>query len=222
MNAIQIIVDVLMAVLGIGMIALTVKRGFVKSFFKSTKFILVILITIILGSSLTGVFEEAFVGGWFDGKISAPLAERVEESGETLGADAIIDELPDIVVKIIPADKIREYAATAPLGGAEAAREIGTKIEGTLSYTVASVMSYAAVLVISFVICSLLAVVLDRIFKLPVLNAVNKIMGFLLGTAYAYVALSVAVCIAYLILGADLIEGTLLTRVIYAIGLFTH
>lgn len=222
MNGIQIALDALMVIVVALTVFITVRRGFVKSFFKSTKFLLVIILTVLLGSCLTDVFRDAFVGEWFDGKISSALADKVQESGETLELDALIDELPGIVAKIVPADEIREYAASVSGSGADAAREIGVKIESALSTAVASVLSYAAVLVISFVLCTVLALVLDGIFKLPVLNTLNRIMGFLLGGAYAYALLSVIVCVAYLIFGAELIEGTLITRVIYGIGLFTH
>ena len=52
-------------------------------------------------------------------------------------------------------------------------------------------MAYVLFFAGSFIIFSLLAILIDRIFNLPLLNAANKLMGFLLGCVCAYIAVSV-------------------------------
>ena len=50
MGALKIIIDVILALVIAVLVFLGVKRGFVKSFFKTTKLFFVILLTILIGS----------------------------------------------------------------------------------------------------------------------------------------------------------------------------
>jgi len=52
-------------------------------------------------------------------------------------------------------------------------------------------MAYILFFTGTFIIISLLAIIVDRIFKLPLLNAANKLLGFALGCVCAYIVLGV-------------------------------
>lgn len=222
MNATQIIMDALMICAAAIIVFATVKVGFVKSFFKSMKMIIVLLLTVLIGACLADVFADAFVADMFDGKISSALVEMAQSGEEKLSAESVRNNLPDAVKNMIPSEMIDDYFAESDADGVELAREIGTKIEGFLTDAVSEIISYVAVFLISFVACSVAIILLDGLFKLPVLKTVNKVMGLLLGASYAYVFLSIAVCLCAFVLGVDTVEGTFITKIIYKIGLFTH
>lgn len=222
MNVYQILTDLVMVAVAVLAICITVKRGFIKSFFAGTRMIIVVLVTILLGSSLTGFCRDLFVADMIDGKISSALVQRAEESGEQLDVDSMISSIPEPFSKLIPTDTVKEYFAQTEADGVEAAREVGKRMEDKLIDAISSIASYVAVFVITFLLCTVGVWVLDKIFKLPVLNSINKVLGFVLGTFDAYFYLSALACLAMLVLGADLVEGTLITRLIYKIGLFTR
>ncbi len=222
MNATQIIMDALMVCAAALIIFVTVKKGFVKSFFKSMKMIIVLLVTVLIGACLADVFADAFVADIFDGKISSVLVEMSQSGEEKFSAENVHNSLPDAVKNIISSEMINDYFAESGAEGVELAREIGEKTENALTDTVSKIISYIAVFLISFIVCSVAIILLDGLFKLPVLKTVNKVMGLLLGASYAYAFLSIAVCLCTFVLGVDTVEGTFITKIIYKIGLFTH
>lgn len=221
-STVQIIIDAVMLVSIAAIIAISVKRGFIKSFFKSVKILIVILVTVLIGTCLSGAFEDWFVGSMFENKVSDALVSAAEQAGESFDASSAIDALPSFITNAIPSEELDKYVSESSQSGVDMAREIGEKIENVLIKTVSDIFSYIAVFIIAFIVCTVAVIVLDGVFTLPVLNGINKIMGFVFGAAYAYVFASVAVAVAYLVFGADTLDGTLITKIIYKIGLFTH
>lgn len=222
MNIGQILADLLMIAVAVLIICVNVKRGFIKSFFSSTRIILVVLITILLGASLTNVFRDLFVADMIEGKISDALVQKAEESGEQFDLDALLEGIPEPFSGLLPTDTVRGYLEESEAEGVEAAREVGENIENKLIGVISSVVSYVAVFILAFLFCTVGAWLLDKIFKLPVLKQINKALGFVLGAFNAYFYLSALACLAVIMLGGDFVEGTLLTKIIWRIGLFTH
>ncbi len=64
---------------------------------------------------------------------------------------------------------------------------LGKVISNILSINAvaANIISYIVIFIVSILALSILAFILDKIFSLPVLNKLNKILGFLLGAALA-------------------------------------
>lgn len=221
MNILQIISDVVIALLIVIMVLLGIKRGFIKSVFKSTKMLLVILVTFIIGSLVVSICKDAFVSGMFEGKISEKLVARVGESDENLDFEGIKDGLPQIVQNIVPMDEMEEHFSTLSGNNVEKAQNIGAKVEATLINVVSSIIGYATAFILSFIICSIAIFLIEKFFELPVLGFVNHLAGFLWGLASAYLAVSFFVCLVALFFGKEFIEGTIFTRTIYNFGLFT-
>ncbi len=222
MNIGQILADLLMIAVAVLVICVNVKRGFIKSFFSSTRIILVVLITILLGASLTNICRELFVADMIEGKISDALVQKAEESGEQFDLDALLEGIPEPFSGLLPTDTVKGYLEESEAEGVEAAREVGENIENKLIGVISSVASYVAVFILAFLFCTVGAWLLDKIFKLPVLKQINKALGFVLGAFNAYFYLSALACLAVIFLGGDFVEGTLITRIIWRIGLFTH
>ena len=114
MSTWQIICDVAMLVIIALMIIIGIKRGFVKSFFKSTKMLIVILVTVLIGAILVAPCKENITNGMFEGKVSTLLVQEVEKSGAQLDADALKSELPATLVGLVPMDEVEEYLERMP------------------------------------------------------------------------------------------------------------
>lgn len=56
----------------------------------------------------------------------------------------------------------------------------------------ARAVGYLLVFIVSYVLLTVGIIVLDKIFKLPLLNATNRLLGLAVGMVCAYLALSVA------------------------------
>ncbi len=222
MNKWQILLDILMCLSLGGFVLLGIKQGFIKSFFQYTKLTIVIIITMLLGAYLVGFCQEQFVAPRLEDKVSAVLVEKAESAGDSLKYEDLTSGLPSIVKKVLNARVFKSYFESLKGSAVEVADKLGEKIENVAISVISKIMAYFITFVLAYVLCTILIIFIERIFDLPVLNGVNKFLGSIWGISHAYVFLSFAACFAMFLFGSDFIEGTIVTRLIYKIGLFTR
>ena len=221
MGLLEIIIDVVIVALVALLVFLGVKRGFVKSFFKSTKIFFVILVTILIGSLVASLCQNLFVNDWFDGKVSEVLIQKVENIDGEITFESLTSGIPYLAKKLAPMDEIEGYFNTLSGNKLEIAKEVGEKIENTVIQVVSNVIGYVLAFIVSFIICSIVILIIEKVWELPVLGWLNHAAGVLWGVANAYLVTSFVVCIVALVFGNAFIEGTVVARIIYKIGLFT-
>ena len=217
----NIIVDVIIALIIAFLVFLGVKRGFVKSFFKSTKIFFVILVTILIGSLIVTLCQNWFVNSWFEGTVSEKLVERAEATDGVLDFETVKSGVPAVLVNLLPIEELEKDFDALSGDKVEIARQIGEKIEDALVSIVSNAIGYILAFVLSFIICTIAIFVIEKVWEMPVLAWINHLGGVLWGIASAYLFASVLVCILALLLGNDFINSTVLTKLIYNIGLFT-
>lgn len=222
MNKWQILLDILICLSLGGFVFLGIKQGFIKSFFQYTKLTIVIIITMLLGAYLVGFCQEQFVAPRIEDKVSAVLVEKAESAGDSLKYEDLTSGLPSIVKKVLNARVFKSYFDSLKGSAVEVADKLGEKIENVAISVISKIMAYFITFVLAYVLCTILIIFIERLFELPVLNGVNKILGSVWGLSHAYVFLSFAACVAMLLFGSDFVEGTIVTRLIYKIGLFTR
>ena len=221
MNGLQITVDIVMALIIVLMIALGIKRGLVKSFFKSTKLIFVILVTLLIGSLIVSLCQSLFVNSWFEGTISERFVEKQMQTSNVVDFDDLQGEIPAIYKNLLPMEELEKDFDSLSGNTFDAAKTIGEKMEDMLSTVVSNVIGYVIAFIISFIFCTIAIIIIDKIFTLPVLDWLNRVGGVFWGLANAYLTTSVLVCIVALIFGNDFVNGTIITKAIHYIGLFT-
>ena len=222
MNKWQILLDILMCLSLAGFVFLGIKQGFIKSFFQYTKLTIVIVLTVLLGSYLVGFCEEKLVAPRIEDKVSAALVQRAESAGDSLKYEDLTAGLPSIVKRVLNSGTFKNYFESLTGSATEVADKLGEKIENVAISILSKILAYFITFVLAYVLCTILIIFIERIFELPVLNGVNKILGSIWGLSHAYVFLSFAACVAMLLFGSDFVEGTIVTRLIYKIGLFTR
>lgn len=220
MNIFQIILEVLMlAVIAISLI-LGIKRGGAKSFFKSTKLIIVILVTLLIGSMVVTLCQNWFVEKMFEGKTVAKLVERAESNGD-LTFETVRSEVPEILQNLVPMEQIEQQFNTLSGNGVDKARAIGEAIENVLINVVSNVIGYVLAFIIAFILCTVIIFIIEKLVEIPMLKWVNRIAGVLYGVVSAYFTTSTIAVVVAILFGNDFIDGTIITKFIYNIGLFT-
>ena len=221
MNIFQTILDILMVlIIGVTMI-LGVLRGGAKSFFKSTKFIIVILVTLLIGSLMVTLCQNLFVSKMFDGKVSDELVARVEQSNGEFTFKTVKECVPDMIQKLVPMDEIEQKFDGLTGSGAENARAIGEHIENTVTKIVSNIVGYVVAFIISFILCTIAIFLIQKLVEIPSLKWLNRIAGILYGIVSAYFTTSTIAIIVAILFGYEFIDGTIVTKFIYNIGLFT-
>lgn len=70
---------------------------------------------------------------------------------------------------------------------------------------VTRLLAYVLIFIAAYVILIVISIIVDKIFKLPVLKQANKLLGIIFGIICAYVILSVAA--AFITVAAQLTDG---------------
>ena len=222
MNKWQILLDVGM----LGIIALItfigIKQGFVKSFFKYMKLTVVIIITMILGVYLVAFVQDNIVADRLDGRVQEHLVAKAETFGESFDYDDIIEGLPNVAKKVASMNIVRRYFDSLTGSTADVARRLGAKIESVLSSVISKIIAYGITFIVVYILCTIGVFFLEKACQIPVIHGFDKVLGLVWGVSHAYAFVSLLVCIVLIIVGADFIEGTKITRLIYKFGLFTH
>lgn len=218
----QIMIDMAMAACVALIIFLGIKRGLVKSFFRCTKLLIVVIITALVGSCLFGLCEEHIVNDMVQGKVSPVLVEKASEIDGELDFDEMLKDVPAGIRSFIPFDSMESYYNSLSGNSEEIAKQLGDKIEEVAINTLSHILSYLIAFVLVYVASTVGIILLEKVAELPILSGLNKVGGAIWGICGAYITASFAVCIVVLIFGNDFVEGTLVTRIIYNYGLLTH
>ena len=221
MGALKIIIDVILALVIAVLVFLGVKRGFVKSFFKTTKLFFVILLTILIGSFAVGICRDMIIEPAFTGQITDRLVAYAEQSDGEFNVEAVNKNVPAFVQKLISMREVEESIPTISGNDTDVARAIGVQIEGMVIDLTSNITGYVIAFVLSFIFCTIAIKIIEKFWELPTLGWINHLSGILWGVANSYLVTSFIVCIVALVFGVEFIEGTALTQLIYKIGLFT-
>ena len=220
-NIWQIVLDVVVFAVVAFIVATAIKQGFVKSLFKCTKMIIVVLLTAIFGSYLAGFCSEHIVSRVIDGRVTDVLVAKAEQGKEIADFDDLTKEVPSIIKKITPMQKVEEYFNSLSGTEVEKATMLGNKIEDVSIGILSRVLSYILSFVAIFLFCSVAMFLVEKFFEFPILNTINKIAGCIWGLSSAYIVVSIGLFFVALIFGNDFIDGTYLTKFFYRFGLFT-
>lgn len=215
----NVILDIILLALTAAIIFACIKRGFVGSIFKLSKIIVVLLATALFGGLVSDLCADLFVGGWFNGMFSSYFAETATEGAS---AESFIESMPTFFRNILPIDSIKEQYSSFSGGAAELAASLGRSVESALTAVVARIVGYIITFIVAFALFSVVAWLLEKFVKLPVLKQVNTILGLFWGIGYAYLFMSVITCVVGFFVDEAFINSTLVFRLLHSIGLFTH
>ncbi len=181
------IVDIAIVILFIISIASGLKKGLIKTLFGTLSLILAIIFAISFGKSAGALIKgtEAFkqMSDSMNDYIASYFDDMLESGSSKSQAEADKDAF-DKLLKLFGADtdEIYDEYQNALQSGAENAKEdFAIKAANVITDCAATLLGTLAVFILSLAALKLLRLILEGIFKLPVLNAVNKIGGFALG-----------------------------------------
>lgn len=170
--------DIILICILVIAILIGVKRGFVRSAARFIGTIFAAVISSVLGGmAATGIYNALFRGA---------LVERVNESVSGLtnaeSAMGVLSSLPDFIVRALEEAGITEASLNAQIASGRG--QIADTIVDVISPVFIGFIKVLAVIVIFMilmVVVRLLANFLDRLFDLPILGAVNSLLGGVFG-----------------------------------------
>lgn len=169
------------------------KRGFIKSIMH-------------LGSTIASLFVAyAFtpaLAAWlntkvFLDKISGGISETLKSLTENKGTggfdlDKLASDQPDAFTQILDRYNINMNSVSESIKGVfgaaeDAVESLADSIANDVSYAISSVCAFIAIFCAAMLVLGLLTMLLDFVFRLPVLKSANTLLGFILGVVCAIV-----------------------------------
>jgi uncharacterized membrane protein required for colicin V production len=165
------------------------KKGFIKAFFGFGKTIICVLTAYILGPKLSAWLFEKFFSEKINGKISDIFSSALEKSGTTV--EELLQNIPEFLNKVIDIDSLTTRFGANSVATQDTVDQMSEAISNPIAVFLSNIAAYILVFVAAMVLLSILAFLLDKVFRLPVLNAINRLLGTALGVVVAFVDLCV-------------------------------
>ena len=217
----KIILDIaVVAFILVTVITCTVK-GFIKTFFKSMKSVIVILLTALIAPSLVGVCQQNIVAPFMEGKISTAIVEKIGDVGESFDASMIEEQLPPIAKNILQMADFDDAIFNTDATGMTAIVDISNGIEEVIMRVTSYAITYVAIFIVISILLAIASKLLEKLGELPLIKTANKILGFVWGAVSAYIEMSFIVALLPLFTGVEFIEQTVVAKWIYENGLFS-
>ncbi|MDD4700110.1 MAG: CvpA family protein [Oscillospiraceae bacterium] len=186
-----IILDLIIVAIVLFIVLQSAKHGFVRTFIELTGFILALMIAVsISGTLATQIFDNQ-IGP----KISSGIEDKLLEKGTSV-VDSIKESLPSFVVSGADALKI-DINAIAQQNTGDSMSQVADNITLTVARPIITALMQAFLTTLIFAVLMFLvrflAKAINKIFNLPIVGSINKILGGCIGVAKG-VVIAAAFC----------------------------
>lgn len=184
-------VDIIYILAAVLVIILFACRGFFASVFHFGRYIAAAMLAYSFGPGLSRFLYEKWIFQW----IAVPVSEKVENFlNNTIGSvdiDSLVSSLPALVQKFADVEQLyAKYGETVD-SFHEVAEEFSATLASPLASLLSNAISYVAIFFVSVLILKLVFFLLDKFFdSIPLLNAINHFLGFVLGALAAFLVLA--------------------------------
>lgn len=180
MNITAFIIDLVFVALIVINIIDGRRKGFVKIILSFAGMLITWFAASGLSLPVAEWANEAFVGGWITKAIESTIADSISN-----GTDALFASIPEHIAVAIESNGISLEELAAQLSGtvdpAVAAEKIYSVFKDNFIVSILSVISFFALYLAMNVVLSLVIRLICKVFKLPVLKGINKLLGSAVG-----------------------------------------
>lgn len=178
----EILVDVIIAAIIIIGAALGISRGFIITVTKPVKWVA----AIVLAVALCNPVADALVQPLIEAPITNQISDYLSDKCANITAATAGEQLPT-VLKL--AAGIVDVDVSSLSGGSseEFIIELVDKLAIPAIHLISVIISFAVVYILSKILLALLVSIINKIFDYGVFGVFNKILGFVFGTAFAFI-----------------------------------
>jgi len=183
------LIDALFLILGISLVCVYAKRGFIKSILNFFKTILAFVAAYFLGGRLAQLLCDKWLSGVVRGFVYGKINGIYQGATESFDADAVISSLPDFLMT----DKMQASLNAAQGSGEQLVESMTDSIATPIASLFSNILGYVGVFLIAIIVLRIVAGLLSAICdKLPIVGALNRLLGALLGLLIALTVLFAA------------------------------
>ena len=161
------------------------KRGFIRSIMGFASKIIALIVAYTFTPALSEFIKTRFLIGPLSDSIGSYLRTFVVRDG-VYDFTALADKVPDLLQRyVISGDELSAKIGSMEQTGEEALRSVSEHIAGKGSGMIATAIAFIGLFIVTCFVLWIVTRVADAVFKLPVLNAANKVLGVAFGVLSA-------------------------------------
>lgn len=182
----SIILDVILLTILVAFVFTAAKKGFMLSLLE--------LIAVIVALALSYQFSPVVAQAAYDGIVEESLIETVETqidenlniSSSTEQAEMVLDTIPDFMVTFassvgIEVEEVRAKITSENFSAENLATELVDKVAQPIVVATLTAIFFVLLAALLLFVLKWLAQILAKLFKLPLIGTVNKVLGGTLG-----------------------------------------
>lgn len=188
MEILSLVVDGILILIFVSLILDGRRKGFFKTVLSLVATAISVLIAYEYSAPLAEWANEAFVQKAAVNTFAEAISVHLSS-----GTQAIIDAIPDYIVKAAEAGGVTVSSAVSDISSSvdavQAAEQIYSGIYGILVFPILSVIAFIILYAIGNAVLSFGISFVNNIFRLPVLKGLNKLLGGVIGAVKGAVVL---------------------------------
>jgi uncharacterized membrane protein required for colicin V production len=202
---------------------LGVRKGFAKMLVRVVGTVLAVLVAALLSGQVAGGIYDAFLNNGIQTAIRQQIptvsAENIEE-----GIDEAIATLPEFILdfaeqqnldlEALAGQVLEQVDDQAEDVSALAAETLSTQVVRPIAVSLLTLVCFFVLLIVLLIAVRLLAGIVDKVFNLPLLGTINKVLGGVLGAVQGVLWVLVAVTAIELIAGTGTVDSLLNAQVL--------
>lgn len=185
MEYLRFVIDALYVILAVVTVIVFTKRGFIDSVFRFGRTIAAGILAYFFGPRLSDFIYEKLIYRGILGLVTEKIEAFLMSTAEAINIEGMIDALPFLVKQLIDADAIKEKYGVTEGNFEEIAADFAASVSQPISSLLSNLIAYVAVFFVALLLLWIVFKILDGLFKLPGLNAINKVLGAILGVIAA-------------------------------------
>lgn len=220
------ILDIILVSVVVLLVAIGAFRGIARTLYNVLSVFLSGFLAYVVSSAAAGWIVDNFIVGTIEKSVSESLATTALSAGDA--AQNVVDGLPGYVAAILNMFGTGTDELVGFLSGAadSSAQAVTSVIVATITPVLTAVLS-AVLLIVLFIIFILIFKLLSKhflkLFKLPIIRSVNKLLGGALGMCEGIIVCYIFILVCRIILpfsqepfiSPELIESSFIFKAVY-------
>ena len=190
----SLIIDLIIILAAIAAVYLGISRGFVRSVMHFSSLILALIAVFIFTNPVSSWLNQSFIKSGVSDIIEDSLSGIVTAGENHFELSKIFSDRPKALDEIaerfdVDLDALEKFYTDTLTGSSEndALGALSEEIAYPTSKAISNVLAVIIVFIAALLILKFITFIIDRICRLPVLNKLNKFLGFLFGIASAVI-----------------------------------
>ena len=179
---VNIIIDLIIAAIVIIGAVVGIKRGFVATVAKPVKWFAAIAIAFALCVS----FADTVVQPMIEEPITNQISDYVSEKCADINGENANEKLPTLL-KLSATIVGLDLSEITAIGTEEYITELVNQISEPATHLVSVIISFFLIYFASKILLAIAIAIINKIFQVGVFGFFNKILGFVFGTAFAFI-----------------------------------